>query len=96
VKTLFGLCLLALSVYGQLASAFMVYRPDGIVDVQPSGSGFNIIDLRKNEITSVTKSGNGYVIFPEKGEPTFIEMGPEDEQMERDILLPMLLDDEVL
>ena len=95
MKNLFGLCLLAVFVYGELASAFTIYRPDGIVDVQPSGGGYNIIDLRKNEITSVTKSGRGYTVLPDKGEPTFIDMSP-NEELERDILLPMLLDDEVL
>ena len=101
MKTLFVapilfLWVVALLLWAQLASAFTVFRPDGLVDVQPTGHGFNVIDLTKNKITSVTKTSDGYVIFPPDGEPTFIQMGPGDEEIERDIIIPTIVDDDLL
>jgi hypothetical protein len=62
------LMLASLFVYGQLASAFTVLHPDGLVDVQPTGHGFNVIDMRTHEITTVNETASGYVVTPQ-GEP---------------------------
>ncbi len=96
MKNIFKLCFVALSVYGQLASAFTVFRPDGLVQVQPTGHGFNVLDLRKNTITTVTKTSKGYVIFPQDGEPTFIHMNPGDEVLENELVIPSFADDDLL
>ena len=96
MKTLLGFCFVVLLGYGQLASSFTVYRPDGIVDVQQTGYGFNVIDLRKNEITAVSKTSRGYVIFPQEGEPTFIQMNPGDEALERELVIPAVADPDLI
>lgn len=96
------LMLVPLFVYGQLASAFTVLHPDGLVNVQPTGHGFNVIDMRTNKITSVTETANGYVILPQGEEPTFINMSPMEkegwggEAVEESIILPTILDDDAL
>ena len=96
MKTLHVFCFVALSCYGQLASSFTVFRPDGLVQVQPTGHGFNVLDMRKNTITSVTKTSKGYVIFPQEGEPTFIRMNPGDELLEQELVIPSLADEDLL
>lgn len=96
MKNVFKLCFLALSVYGQLASAFTVFRPDGFVEVQPTSNGFDVVDMVHHNITSVTKSPNGYVIFPQDGAPTFIDMEPGESLMPPDMFLPILVDDDLL
>ena len=85
-----------LLLYTQLASSFTVFRPDGLVQVQPTGHGFNVLDLRKNTITNVTKTSKGYVIFPQEGEPTFIQMNPGDEVLEQELIIPSFADDDLL
>jgi hypothetical protein len=94
------LMLASLFVYGQLASAFTVLHPDGLVDVQPTGHGFNVIDMRTHEITTVNETASGYVITPQ-GEPsTFINMSPMEKEglgrdtVEESIILPTILDDD--
>lgn len=96
MKTLLGFCFVGLLCYGQLASSFIVYRPDGIVDVAPTGHGFNVLDFNKNTITNVTRTGDGYVIFPPDGEPTFIKLTPGDEELERGNALPLLIDHDLI
>ena len=91
------LLFVGLFVYGQLASAFLVQHPDGLVDVQQTGHGFNVIDMRTHEITSVMETGSGYVVTPQ-GEPsTFIMMQPGDdrEEIENGVILPSVLDDDM-
>lgn len=83
--------------YAQLASAFVVQYPDGLVDVQQTGHGFNVIDMRTHEITTVNETASGYVVTPQ-GEPsTFIMMQPGDdrEEIENGMILPSVLDDEM-
>jgi len=94
------LMLASLFVYGQLASAFTVLHPDGLVDVQPTGHGFNVIDMRTHEITTVNETASGYVVTPQ-GEPsTFINMSPMEKEglgrdtIEESIILPTILDDD--
>lgn len=96
MKTLLGFCFVGLLGYGQLASSFTVYRPDGIVEVQQTSYGFNVIDLRKNQVTSVSRTGTGYVIVPQGEAPTFIKMNPGDEPLEKEILLPSIIDDDLI
>lgn len=82
----------ALLMGTQLASAFTVYTPEGVVDVTKTGYGFNVLDLRKNKFTLVTKTDDGYVIFPEGESPTFIQMNPGDEALEHEMVIPSLID----
>ena len=91
------LLFVGLFVYAQLASAFLVQHPDGLVDVQQTGHGFNVIDMRTHKITTVTETGNGYVVMPQGEEPTFIMMQPGDErqEIENGVILPSVLDDEM-
>ena len=96
MKTLLGFCFVGLLCYGQLASSFTVYRPDGMVDVQQTSYGFNVIDLRKSEVTMVSRTGTGYVIVPQSGEPTFIKLNPGDDPLEKEILLPSIIDDDLI
>ncbi len=90
------LVIAGLFVYAGLASAFTVYTPEGVVDVTPTGYGFNVLDLRKNRFTLVTKTDDGYVIFPEGESPTFIQMNPGDEKLEHEMILPSLINDDRL
>ena len=91
------LLFVGLFVYAQLASGFLVQHPYGFVDVQQTGHGFNVIDMRTHEITSVMETGSGYVVTPQ-GEPsTFIMMQPGDdrEEIENGVILPSVLDDDM-
>ena len=96
VAPILFLWVVALLLWAQLASAFTVFRPDGLVQVQPTGHGFNVLDMRKNTITSVTKTSKGYVIFPQEGEPTFIRMNPGNELLEQELVIPSLADEDLL
>ena len=97
MKKLLSLCFVLLSCYGQLASSITIYKPSGeFITIQETGYGFSVYDTEKKSITSVTDTQDGYVIFPQDGEPTFIRMDPSEKHLEEELVVPSVLDDDLL
>ena len=85
----------ALLLYTQLASSLMIYKPSGeFINIRETGYGYSVYDTEKQTITPVTNTQDGYVIFPQNGEPTFIRMDPDEKRQQQELLLPILIDDE--
>ena len=96
MKTLHVFCFVALACYGQLASSLMIYKPSGeFITIQETGYGYSVYDTEKRTITPITDTQDGYVIFPQDGEPTFIRMDPSEKHLEQELLIPTLIDDEL-